>query len=78
MKVVRNWCTSQELAEHFNMTHEEMKIHLDVLGGKNFSVYHHTNEVKRITNEGLMMEYVVDYPMDIVVMLLEREWRDTV
>lgn len=70
---VQNWCTSHDVAEKFAVSHDEAKIFIDVLRGRNMVIYHQTNEVKRMNaNFEIEKEYVVNYPLEMIVPLIRE------
>ena len=73
MRQNKNWCSSHDVANSFNVSHDEAKIYIDVLRGRNVVIYKQTNEVKRInSNLEIEKEYVVNYPIEMIVPLIKE------
>ncbi len=70
---MKNWCTSRELAEELGVEHRIMRSVVESLRGKSTSVFFHCNNVKRITRQGIIYEYVLDFPLDIFLPLVKEE-----
>lgn len=74
MMKTQNFCTSNDIAVAMDVTHDQAKVYVDILRGRNFVIYQQTNEVKRIDeNFNLAVEYVVNYPLEIMLPLIKTE-----
>lgn len=69
----KNWCTSRELAGEFGVTHMQMRGVVEHLRGTSTAIFFHCHNVKRITRQGTIREYVLDFPLSVLKPLVKEE-----